>query len=181
MPDYNLSANMPGASMLITILVTLEARRRRREQRRRRRAQERIYRTRIDVFGMAASEVFRIFRFSPEAIVELTTTLKDDITSPTQRSHAVEPLVKVMATLHFLATGSFQRTSGVVAGMSQSSISRCVHQVIPAILRRMANQIIKPTQEDLRMKTMRELYRIAQFPGTVGAIDCTHVALMPPP
>ena len=88
MPDYNLSANMPGASMLITILVTLEAQRRRRE-RRRRRAQERVYRRRLDVFGMTASEVYRNFRFSREAIMELTTILQNDLTSPTQRSHAV--------------------------------------------------------------------------------------------
>ena len=179
MQDNNLYANMPGASMLIAILVTLEARRRRREQRRRR-AQERIYRRCLYVFGMPASEVYRNFRFTPEAIMELTRTLEDDITSPTHRSHALEPLVKVIATLHFLATGSFQRTSGVVAGMAQSSISRCVHQVLPAILRRMANQIIKPTQEDLRLKTMTDFYRIARFPRTVGAIDCTHVALQPP-
>ena len=132
MPDYNLSANMPGASMLITILVTLEAQRRRREQRRRR-AQERVYRRHLDVFGMTASEVYRTFRFSREAILEITTTLQDDITSPTHRSHAVQPLIKVLATLHFLATGSFQRTSGGVAGMAQSSMSRCVHQVVPAI------------------------------------------------
>ena len=72
---------------------------------------------------MPASEVYRTFRFSPEAIMELTTTLQDDITSPTHRSHEVEPLFKVMATLNFLATGSFQHTSGVVAGMAQSSNS----------------------------------------------------------
>ena len=118
MQDNNLYANMPGASMLIAILVNLKARRRRRAWRRRRRAWERVYRTRIDVFGMPASEVLRIFRFSPEAIVELTTTLQDDITSPTHCSHAVQPLVKVLATLNFLATGSFQHTSGAVAGMS---------------------------------------------------------------
>ena len=64
--------------------------------------------------------------------------------------------------------------------MSQSSISRCVHQVVPAMLRHMANQIIRPTQEDLRVKAMRDFYRIAGFPRTVGAIDCTHVALRPP-
>ena len=54
MQDNNLYANMPGASLLIAILLTLEERRRRRA---RRRAQERIYRTRIDLFGMSDSEV----------------------------------------------------------------------------------------------------------------------------
>ena len=99
----------------------------------------------MNVFGMGESEVYRIFRFSPDAILELTTALHDEITSQTERSHAVQPLVKVLAALQFLASGSFQRTSGVVSGMSQSTMSRCVHQVVPAILTRMSHHIIKPT------------------------------------
>ena len=103
----HLYANMPGAAMVIALLLCPQARRR---------ARERIYRTRMNVFGMGESEVYRIFRFSPDAILELATALHDDITSQTQRSHAVQPLVKVLATLHFFASGSFRRTSGVVAG-----------------------------------------------------------------
>ena len=64
--------------------------------------------------------------------------------------------------------------------MVQSSMSRCVHQVVPAILRRMGSQFEKPTQEDQRMKSMADFYQIARFPRTIGAIDCTHVALQPP-
>ena len=147
----------------------------------RRRARERIYRGRYNLFEMSDNEVYRMFRFSPEVILELVTILQDDISSPTHRGQAVQPLVKVVATLHFLASGSFQRTGGVVAGMSQSSMSRCVHQVIPAILRRMGTQFIKPTTADLRQKAISDFYEIARFPRTVGAIDCTHVALRPPP
>ena len=119
---------MPGAAVVLALLMCPRARRR---------ARERIYRTHMNVFGMGGSEVYRIFRFSPAAILELATALHDDITSKTQRSHAVEQLVKVLATLHFLA--SFQRTSGLVALMSQSTMSRCVHQVVPAILTRMSH------------------------------------------
>ena len=46
----------------------------------RRRARERIYRVRRNIFAMGDSEVFRMFRFSPEVILELATTLHDDIT-----------------------------------------------------------------------------------------------------
>ena len=129
----------------------------------------------MNVFGMGDSEVYRIFRFNTDAILELARTLQDDITSQTHLSLAVQPLVKVLATLHFLASGSFQRTSGVVAGMSQSTMSRCVHQVVPAILRRMSHHIIRPTQEHLRVKAMADFFGIAGLPHTVGAIDCTHV------
>ena len=63
--------------------------------------------------------------------------------------------------------------------MVQSSMSRCVHQVVPAILRRMANQLQKSTQEDQRLQTMTDFYNIDGFPRTIGAIDHTHVALQP--
>ena len=68
--------------MVIAILLDLDARRRRR-------ARERIYRTRINVFGMGDSEVYRIFRFNTDAIQEIATALHDDITSQThmQCSH----------------------------------------------------------------------------------------------
>ena len=167
----HLYANMPGAAMVIALLCPQA----------RRRVRERIYRTRINVFGMGELEVYHIFIFSPDAILELATALHGEITSQTEHSHAVQPLVKVLATLHFLASGSFQRTSGVVSGMSQSTMSRCVHQVVPAILTRMSHHIIKPIHEHLRQKAMQDFYSIAGFPRTVGAIDCTHVALWPPP
>ena len=64
--------------------------------------------------------------------------------------------------------------------MSQSTMSRCVHQVVPAILTRMSHHIIRPTHQHLWQKAMQDFYRIAGFPRTVGAIDCTHVALRPP-
>ena len=161
---------MPGAAVVLALLRRWA----------RRREQEIIFRTRINVFGMGDAEVYRTYRFSREAILEITRFLQDDLTSPTLRTHAVQPLVKVLATLHFLATGSFQRTSALSAGMSQPTVSRCVHQVIPAILRHMSHLFIKPSQEVQRMKTMQDFYAIDRFPGTVGAIDCTHVALQPP-
>ena len=165
--------------MVLALLVCEEEEALRR-RRARRRARERIYPQRISLFGMADVDVYHRYRFSPDAILEITRALKNDISSPTQRSHAVQPLVKVLATLHFLATGSFQRTSGDVVGISQTSMSRCVHQVVPAILRRMSHHIIRPTQEDMRLKAMTDFCLIDGFPRTVGAIDCTHVAIQPP-
>ena len=82
----HLYANMPGAAMVIAILLCPQARRR---------ARERIYRTRMNIFGMGKSEVYRILRFSPDAILELATALHDEITSQTKCSHAVQPLVVV--------------------------------------------------------------------------------------
>ena len=102
--DNNLTAKMPGPSMVVTALATLQAQRRRRAQRRRMRAQERVYRPRRDLFAMPDYEVYGNFRFDREAILELTQILQEDLTTPTQRSHALPPLQKVMATLNFLAT-----------------------------------------------------------------------------
>ena len=166
--------------MILTALAALQAQRRRRAQRRRMRAQARVYRPRRDLWQMPDYEVYGNYRFDREAILEITQLLQEDLITPTRRSHALTPLQKVMATLHFLASGSFQRASGGLAGMVQSTMSKCVHQVVPAILRRMSNQFVMPTQEEQRVQAMTDFYNIAGFPRTIGAIDCTHVALQAP-
>uniref|UniRef100_A0A803JES1 DDE Tnp4 domain-containing protein n=1 Tax=Xenopus tropicalis TaxID=8364 RepID=A0A803JES1_XENTR len=48
-------------------------------------------------------------------------------------SHAVPGMVKLLCSLHFLATGSFQRLGGVYRGVSQPTFSQCLGQVLDAI------------------------------------------------
>lgn len=140
----------------------------------------RVFRPRIMLFSMSDEEVFRRYRFPPHIILELTAELQQQLRSRTQRCKAVPPLVKVLATLHFCATGSFQRTSGAISGLSQSTLSRCIHQVIPALVSLMGKHIIRPHDNISRRRNMQAFYAVAGFPRVIGAVDCTHIALTPP-
>uniref|UniRef100_A0A672Y642 Putative nuclease HARBI1 n=1 Tax=Sphaeramia orbicularis TaxID=375764 RepID=A0A672Y642_9TELE len=106
-----------------------------------------------------------IYRLPSNAILELPDELGDNLRPVTRRSHAIPSMTKLLAMLHFLASGSFQRTVAICAGISQSSFCCVVSQVLNAMSHRMGRHIQFP---------------LAGFPRVIGAIDCTHVQLVPP-
>uniref|UniRef100_A0A3B4VLK6 DDE Tnp4 domain-containing protein n=1 Tax=Seriola dumerili TaxID=41447 RepID=A0A3B4VLK6_SERDU len=131
--------------------AVIVARRRRRHDRQRR---ERIFSVRVTLFGMAEEKIIETYRLSGDAILELLREVGTDLDPVTRRSHAVPAMAKLLATLHFLASGSFQRTVTISSGISQSVFSSALSQ--------------------------HRFYAVAGFPKIIGAIDCTHVQLVPP-
>ncbi|XP_070168188.1 LOW QUALITY PROTEIN: putative nuclease HARBI1, partial [Polyergus mexicanus] len=83
--------------------------------------------------------------------------------------------------MRFYATGCFQRPVGEQWGicMSQTSISRCIHKVTDAI-----NDLIQQWVQFPMTLGARQLARMQfqnarhSFEGGIGAIDCTHVAIL---
>ncbi len=68
---------------------------------------ERIFYTRINIFGMPDKHIIRTYHLPSHVIFYLLQEIKDDL-EPSTRSHAIPGLSKLLATLHFLASGSFQ-------------------------------------------------------------------------
>lgn len=66
-----------------------------------------------------------------------------------------------------------------VHGISQPAFSGVLSQVLDALCRRMGQYIQFPQQEDLPV-IKQDFYAIANFPHVIGAIDCTHIPLIPP-
>ena len=155
-----------------TMAAVLLARRRRRNQRARR---ERIFHLRFDLFGMSGERIIGTYRFPRAVIMELLAELREDLESRTRRTKAIPPLTKLLASLHFLASGSFQTTVGAVAGISQPSFSVILSEVLTAFLRRMGRYIVFPRTENARLEIKRAFHAVAGFPRVIGAIDCTHV------
>ena len=67
-----------------------------------RRAQ-RIFATRITLFQLSEHEIIK--QLSSHAILQSLEEIKDDIESLTQRSHSIPAAVKLLVTLHILASG----------------------------------------------------------------------------
>ncbi|XP_005994811.1 putative nuclease HARBI1 [Latimeria chalumnae] len=151
-----------------------------RRRRKRRPYKERVYKTRFNFLGMADDQVVRLYRLNTEAIRDLCEVLKTDLESATFRSHALPVHVKVTAALNFYALGTFQTPAGDAAGISQSSMSRCVSQVTAALVRRANGYIRFPTSRQQQQRVKQEFYLKAGFPNVLGAVDCMHVALRPP-
>lgn len=152
----------------------------RRRHRNARRARERIFRRRISLFDLSETEIIRRHRLPAQAILDLLDAIKDDIEPATQRSHAMPGIVKLLSTLQVLASGSFQTPIAGASGLSQPSISRAMWDVVPAILRRVARYIKFPQDRRKIEETKQEFFNVVGFPNVVGAIDCTHVPIVPP-
>lgn len=89
---------------------------------------------------------------------------------------------KFFSALRLYATGSYQRCIGqdFNAGMSQTSVHLCIISVTNA-LERLSNRYIKlPNTREERNTLKVEFMNRWNFPGVIGVIDGTHIALLKP-
>ncbi|KAL5238488.1 hypothetical protein ACI65C_005898 [Semiaphis heraclei] len=66
--------------------------------------------------------------------------------------------------------------------LSQSSVSRCISEVVEAINQpEIFNEWVKfPSTLNELTEADNGFYRETGFPGVIGCVDCTHVAIVPP-
>jgi len=69
---------------------------------------------------------------------------------------------------------------GDLAGVSPPTVSRIIRKVSNEISILVQNFITFPTTQRERSETMTNFYALAKFPGVLGAINCTHVAIRSP-
>lgn len=71
--------------------------------------------------------------------------------------------------------------SGFFVSVSQSSISRAVHEVSEAIVTDLAAMHIKFPDENERNSIKTQFSAKFGMPGVIGLIDCTHISILRPP
>ncbi|XP_054259624.1 putative nuclease HARBI1 [Macrosteles quadrilineatus] len=82
-----------------------------------------------------------------------------------------------------MASGSYQECIGQnrYLGMSQSSVSNCLHSVCDAMEPVLKNYIKFPSSQREMADINHGFWKKYRFPGTIDAIDGTHVAITSPP
>ena len=108
-----------------------------------------------------ARKIRKKFRLFPNHIHELYDMIRYDIDPITARSHAIPGMIKLLTTLRFYATGTFNDTIGELSGISESSALRCVDQVTDAILRKRRDFIRWPQTEDEFRQIKSDFYDLA--------------------
>lgn len=99
--------------------------------------------------GLTEKEILERYKLSRETILFLLTMVHPHIVTATRRSMAVTPLLQLLVTLRFYATGAFWKETGDSVGLSAASVHRCVHKVSRAIVTSLASTYIKfPTPEE---------------------------------
>ncbi|XP_062594099.1 putative nuclease HARBI1, partial [Saccostrea cucullata] len=82
----------------------------------------------------------------------------------------------VLTCLRFLAKGDYLSEVADLHGISKASASVIIHRVVEAICQTLKN-INFPTSTEERRKVKAHFYKIAGFPGVVGAIDGTQIPI----
>ncbi|KAJ1083008.1 hypothetical protein NDU88_003169 [Pleurodeles waltl] len=138
-----------------------------------------VYRPLVDLSTMEERHVIITYRLACATIQELCAQLEPDLMSAIRQPTGIPPLVQVLSVLHFLASGSFQTSVAIASGMSQPMFSNVLCRVLSALLKHMQSYIVFPQVEDL--PTVKgDFYGLEHIPNIIGAIDGTHVALVPP-
>lgn len=98
------------------------------------------------------------------------------------RRTAISHELQILASLNFFAAGSYQRRVGqeFLTCMSQTSLSRSLHGTVNALNCAMNNWIRFPVTAGRIQEIKQGFFINGGFPGVIGAIDGTHVAIVPP-
>ncbi|KAG5863657.1 hypothetical protein JTB14_024337 [Gonioctena quinquepunctata] len=135
-----------------------------------------------NAFDLPERRFIELFRLNKDLVRQLLALVR-----PHLPEHGLERGISienyVLVALRFYATGSYQRSLGqdFNFGMSQSSISQCIHRVTDVIDEHLPGQFIQlPNTRDERQVIKATYMDRHSFPGAVGAIDCTHIAILKP-
>ncbi|XP_030760951.1 putative nuclease HARBI1 [Sitophilus oryzae] len=117
------------------------------------------------------------FRFSKPIVQHILLPIVEDQEQTTNRGLPVPPIIGLLVTLRFYATGSFQIVCGDLRGFHQATISRVIKKVTRRISANSRQHIRFPNN---LQQVQRHFQRIGNFPNVTGCIDCTHVPIINP-
>lgn len=141
------------------------------------------YNRRQDPFLLPDRQFRRIFRLTKELVENIIILVTPYMVQP-RRNSALSPQLKVLCSLKFFASGSYQLDVGsnIFLSISQSSVSRAVEEVANILNRpEIFNHWVKFSVNEENLVNLRNgFFNMYGFPGVIGAIDCTHVAIVPP-
>lgn len=120
----------------------------------------------------------QLFRFTEENVKFLTREFIRE--TEETRGGALSPKQQMEVTLRCLSDPGFQRSVGFEMGVSQSTVSKTLQSVVQQISEQAKDWIKFPCTGAEAQEANNRWYAKHEFPGCVGAIDCTHVRIEKP-
>ncbi|VEN44827.1 unnamed protein product, partial [Callosobruchus maculatus] len=155
----------------------------RRAERRRIAVLRRTLREHNSMLDLSDNEFRGHYRLTKALFLQLCDELSPYLPRANRRT-AISVECKVAATLSLYATGSCQKPVGMnyIHGLSQAGVSKSVREVTNALNHPdiLSRYIHFPGTVQGRQAVINGFSNKFGFPGCVGCIDCTHVALVRP-
>ncbi|KAK8783480.1 hypothetical protein V5799_010155 [Amblyomma americanum] len=131
----------------------------------------------MEVYGNGEFRAW--YRFTKPAGLQLLEMLPLEANTD-DRGCPVPPLLQVLVTLRFYGAGTFQVVSGDLVNISQPTVLQIVERVTTMIAARLFPALVKLPDCTKVPQVIQEFYRMGQFPGVTGCLDCTHVRIKSP-
>jgi len=134
-------------------------------------------------FKLPDARFIELYRLNKNMVRQLIALLTPHLNAPTTvRGISIER--KILVALRFYATGAYQRNLGEEYnfGISQTIIHFIIHEVTLAISSHyLVNEFIKfPITREARDNNKINFMEKFGFPGVIGCIDGTHIAILKP-
>ncbi|XP_012285523.1 putative nuclease HARBI1 isoform X2 [Orussus abietinus] len=134
-----------------------------------------------DPFAVPENEFRSLYRLSKDAVWALIDELRPFM--PVKRRITAIPIeLQILVALNFMATGSYQRRIGqdFLTCMSQAMISKSLHATVNGLNQLMKKWIAFPVSDAKLNAVKQGFFEFSAFPGIIGVIDSTHIAIVPP-
>ncbi|XP_047144585.2 putative nuclease HARBI1 [Hydra vulgaris] len=115
-------------------------------------------------------------RLPSRKISEIVNTLQHDLSSTTGQNNSILPETKVLVSLRFLVTGSFQNPIGDTSEISQASTNRIIHQFCESFMQHYITLSWYSSQEEIT-KVKQCYFEAFGVKGRLGLIDGTMVPI----
>ncbi|XP_054084225.1 putative nuclease HARBI1 [Zeugodacus cucurbitae] len=137
-----------------------------------------ILRNKGDPFQYEEITFRKFFRFPKSLCWDLIQQLK-----PYDQQQTSIPFeLRFISVLYFLSNGSYQHCvgNGYFAVMSQPSVSRSIEKICKLVVERKYNEVRFPNSVEEYNRVKTGFYSKFGIKGVIGAIDCTHIAIIAP-
>ncbi|XP_069059466.1 putative nuclease HARBI1 [Pleurodeles waltl] len=138
-----------------------------------------LYRPLVDLATLEEQHIFQTYHLNCVTIMELVAQLEPDLLPAINLPNAIPPTVQVLSVLYYLASGPYQVTVDLAAGMLQPMFSNVLRDVQCALIKYMCSYILFPRHAELPT-VKAAFYHVAHVPHVIAAVDGTHIALVPP-
>lgn len=124
----------------------------------------------------------RYFRINKDDFIYLLNKLENRL-KLTTRISSITPIIKLSATLRFLAEGGYQTGCGneYLSGLAQSTFSKVLTQIINILEEEICTDLINfPRTEQEKEQIKLSFFTKTGIPGVIGCIDGTHFRIASP-
>ncbi|XP_069083632.1 putative nuclease HARBI1 [Pleurodeles waltl] len=139
---------------------------------------ELLYRPLVDLETMEERHIMMTYRLNYLTIRKLFAQLQPDLLPALRKPNVIVPTVQVLSVLHVLASGSFQVNVELAAEMSQPMFSLVLQDMLDALLKHVDRYLRVPQHPEPNI-VKAAFYSIAHVPHVIGAINGTHIAVVP--